>query len=55
MNDVLLVAVLHRRHNLYEEETQATVELEICSEIKDVVKEEEEEEEMWSTDRKDKT
>lgn len=53
MNNVLLVTVLHRRYNLYEErDKQRLVEfLVFCSQtvIKDVVEEEEEEEEVWST------
>lgn len=53
MNDVLLVAVLHRRYNLLEEKKnkQSLVKCLVFrsqTAIKDVV-EEEEEEEMWLT------
>lgn len=53
MNNVLLVAVLHRRYDLYEEKDKQGLAkcLVFRSQtvIKDVVEEEEEEEEMWST------
>lgn len=57
MNNVLLVAVLHRRYNLYEgKKDKREFRLNVCccsvlmTVIKDVVEEEEEEEdEMWST------